>query len=180
MTVDSAAMSQPLTVMGEIVAVHGIRGAVKIYSHTDPLDNLLDYSGWVLRHGADQQAVEVVSGRLQGRVLIVQLKGVNDRNQALELVGREVCVPSASLPALEPGEYYWHQLQGLQVVTLGGELLGVVDHLLETGANDVLVVKPCTGSLDQRERLLPYVPDEFIRDIDLAAGCMQVDWDPEF
>lgn len=180
MAVDSAAMSQPLTVMGEVVSVHGIRGAVKIYSHTDPLDNLLDYSGWVLRHGAHQQAVDVVSGRLQGRVLVVQLKGVNDRNQALELVGHEVCVPSASLPALEPGEYYWHQLQGLQVVTLSGELLGVVDHLLETGANDVLVVKPCTGSLDQRERLLPYVPDEFIREIDLAAGRMQVDWDPEF
>ncbi|SDT91541.1 ribosome maturation factor RimM [Halopseudomonas salegens] len=180
MAVDPVAESQPLTVMGEIVAVHGIRGAVKIYSHTDPLDSLLDYTGWVLRQGAHQHAVKVVSGRLQGRVLIVQLKGISDRNQALELVGHEVCVPSTSLPDLEPGEYYWHQLQGLQVFTLAGELLGVVDHLLETGANDVLVVKPCAGSLDQRERLLPYLPEDFIREIDLVAGRMQVDWDPEF
>lgn len=177
---DNLAASQPLTVMGEVVSVHGIRGDVKIYSHTDPLDNLLDYADWILRKGNQRHAVKVLAGRLQGRVLVVQLDGVKDRNQALELVGYEVCVPSASLPSLAPGEYYWHQLEGLQVVTLAGELLGVVDHLLETGANDVLVVKPCSGSIDQRERLLPYLPDAFIHEIDLAAGLMRVDWDPEF
>lgn len=170
----------PLVVLGKIVSVHGIRGAVKVYSHTDPLDNVLDYPEWTLRKGNAQQSVSVVAGRVQGRILVVQLKGLDDRDKALELVDWEICVPRAELPSLEDGEFYWHQLEGLQVVTLDGQLLGRIDHLLETGSNDVMVVKPCAGSLDQRERLLPYLPDLYVKHIDLTEGVMQVDWDPEF
>lgn len=170
----------PLVVLGKIVSVHGIRGAVKVYSHTDPLDNVLDYPEWILRKGGMQQQASVVAGRVQGRILVVQLKGLDDRDKALELVDWEICVPQAELPALDDGEFYWHQLEGLQVVTLDGKLLGRIDHLLETGSNDVMVVKPCAGSLDQRERLLPYLPDLYVKHIDLTDGVMQVDWDPEF
>lgn len=170
----------PLVILGKIVSVHGIRGAVKVYSHTDPLDNVLDYPEWTIRRGNEQRQVSVVAGRVQGRILVVQLKGLTDRNQALELVDWEICVPQSELPELDDGEFYWYQLEGLQVVTLDGQLLGRIDHLLETGSNDVMVVKPCAGSIDQRERLLPYLPERYVKHIDLAEGVMQVDWDPEF
>ena len=169
-----------MLVLGKIVSVHGIRGAVKVLSHTDPLDNVLDYPQWSLRRGAEQRTVSVTGARVQGRVLIVQLKGVNDRNQAEELVNFEICVAQDALPELEEGEFYWHQLEGLRVETLDGQLLGRIDHLLETGSNDVMVVKPCEGSVDKRERLLPYLPDLYVKSIDLQAGLMQVDWDVEF
>ena len=71
-------------------------------------------------------------------------------------------------------------LEGLQVVNQEGQLLGKVDHLLETGSNDVMVVKPCAGSVDQRERLLPYLPGQFVIKVDLETQVMQVDWDAEF
>lgn len=167
-------------VLGKIVSVHGVRGAIKVYSDTDPIDNILDYPDWILRRGDEVQRVSVVSARVQGRILVVQLKGLTDRDQALAMAGFEICVPQSELPELESGEFYWYQLEGLQVVTLEGQLLGRIDHMLETGANDVMVVKPCTGSIDQRERLLPYLPDLYIKDIDLATGVMQVDWDAEF
>lgn len=167
-------------VLGKIVSVHGVRGAVKVYSDTDPIDNILDYPDWILRRGNEIQRVSVVSARVQGRILVVQLKGLTDRDQALAMAGFEICVPQSELPELDSGEFYWYQLEGLQVVTLEGQLLGRIDHMLETGANDVMVVKPCTGSIDQRERLLPYLPDLYIKDIDLATGVMQVDWDAEF
>ena len=170
----------PLLILGKIVSVHGIRGAVKVYSHTQPLDNVLNYPVWTLRKGQQQRQVSVIAGRLQGRILVVQLKGLRDRDEALELVDWEICVPQSELPELSEDEYYWHQLEGLQVVTLEGQLLGRIDHLLETGSNDVMVVKPCAGSLDQRERLLPYLPDLYVKHIDLTEGVMQVDWDPEF
>ncbi|NLY57186.1 MAG: ribosome maturation factor RimM [Gammaproteobacteria bacterium] len=170
----------PLLILGKIVSVHGIRGAVKVYSHTQPLDNVLNYPVWTLRKGQQQRQVSVIAGRLQGRILVVQLKGLRDRDEALELVDWEICVPQSELPELSEDEYYWHQLEGLQVVTLEGQLLGRIDHLLETGSNDVLVVKPCAGSIDQRERLLPYLPDLYVKHIDLSEGVMQVDWDPEF
>ncbi|MEH6386993.1 MULTISPECIES: ribosome maturation factor RimM [Pseudomonas] len=170
----------PLVVLGKIVGAHGIRGAVKVYSHTDPLDNILDYPRWTLRKGADKRTVTFTDARLQGRVLVVQLKGLDNRNQALDLTDFEICVVQSALPDLDEGEFYWHQLEGLQVVNLEGQLLGRVDHLLETGSNDVFVVKPCEGSLDQRERLLPYLPDQYVKDINLSTGIVQVDWDPEF
>lgn len=180
MSLEPVAPASDLLVLGKIVSAHGIRGAVKVFSHTDPLDNLLDYPQWILCRDGQQQTLRVTAGRLQGRVLVASLKGVADRNQALELVGWEICLPREQLPDLQDGEFYWHQLEGLRVVTREGQLLGVIDHLLETGSNDVMVVKPCEGSIDQRERLLPYLPGQYVLDIDLQQGVMQVDWDPEF
>ena len=167
-------------VLGKIVSVHGVRGAVKVYSHTDPLDNVLDYAEWSLNRGSEQRTVSVLGGRVQGRVLVVNLKGIDDRNKAEELVDFEISIASDALPELEDGDFYWHQLDGLQVVNQEGQLLGKADHLLETGSNDVMVVKPCAGSVDQRERLLPYLPGQFVIKVDLETQVMQVDWDAEF
>ena len=167
-------------VLGKIVSVHGVRGAVKVYSHTDPLDNVLDYAEWSLNRGSEQRTVSVLGGRVQGRVLVVNLNGIDDRNKAEELVDFEISIASDALPELEDGDFYWHQLEGLQVVNQEGQLLGKVDHLLETGSNDVMVVKPCAGSVDQRERLLPYLPGQFVIKVDLETQVMQVDWDAEF
>ena len=170
----------PRVVLGKIVSVHGVRGAVKVYSHTDPLDNVLDYAEWTLNRGSEQRTVSVLGGRVQGRVLVVNLKGIDDRNKAEELINFEISVAADTLPELDEGDFYWHQLEGLEVVNLQGQVLGAVAHLLETGSNDVMVVKPCTGSVDQRERLLPYLPGQFVIQVDLETKVIQVDWDAEF
>lgn len=86
----------------------------------------------------------------------------------------EIGVSRDQLPATAPGEYYWSELQGLEVITVEGESLGTVDHLLETGANDVLVVK------GERERLIPFVMDQVVTEVDLEHGLIRVDWDKEF
>ena len=171
--------AEDLIVLGKITSVHGVRGEVKIYSFTDPIDNLLDYPTWTLKRDGEVKQVELVSGRLQGKVLVAKLKGLDDREVARTLAGFDICVPRALLPDLDDGEYYWHQLEGLKVIDLQGQLLGRLDHLLETGSNDVMVVKPCPGSLDDRERLLPYT-EQCVQKVDLAAGEMRVDWDADF
>ena len=170
---------EDLIVLGKITSVHGVRGEVKIYSFTDPIDNLLDYPAWTLKRDGEVRQAELVSGRLQGKVLVAKLKGLDDREVARTFAGFDICVPRALLPDLEDGEYYWHQLEGLKVIDLQGQLLGRLDHLLETGSNDVMVVKPCPGSLDDRERLLPYT-EQCVQKVDLAAGEMRVDWDADF
>lgn len=172
-------LERELVVLGKIVSVHGIRGAVKVYSFTDPIDNILDYKSWILRREDEQITAQLQTGRMQGKVLVAELANVADRDQARELVDFEICVYRDELPELASDEYYWYQLQGLKVITQQGQLLGRVDHLLETGANDVLVVKPCADSIDDRERLLPYI-DQCVLTIDLTAGELQVDWDAEF
>ena len=170
---------EDLIVLGKITSVHGVRGEVKIYSFTDPIDNLLGYPAWTLKRDGEVKQVELVSGRLQGKILVAKLKGLDDREVARTFAGFDICVPRALLPDLDDGEYYWHQLEGLKVIDLQGQLLGRLDHLLETGSNDVMVVKPCPGSLDDRERLLPYT-EQCVQQIDLAAGEMRVDWDADF
>ncbi|QZX82097.1 ribosome maturation factor RimM [Metapseudomonas otitidis] len=173
------AAADELIVLGKIFSVHGVRGEVKVYSFTDPLDNVLDYPRWTLTRDGEVKQVEVASGRVQGKFLVVKLKGLDDRDVARTYAGFEIRVPESELPELEEDEFYWHQLEGLSVINQDGQLLGKVDHLLETGANDVMVVKPCTGSLDDRERLLPYT-EQCVQAIDLDAGEMRVDWDADF
>ncbi|MNM76249.1 Ribosome maturation factor RimM [compost metagenome] len=168
-----------LVVLGKIVSVHGIRGEVRVYSFTDPLDNLLDYRRWTLKRGTEVRQAELVSGRVQGNVLVAKLKGLDDREVARTFADFEILVPRSELPELSEGEFYWSQLEGLKVIDQSGQLLGIIDHLLETGANDVMVVKPCAGSLDERERLLPYT-EQCVLAVDLAAGEMRVDWDADF
>ena len=168
-----------LIVMGKVGAVHGVRGEVKIHSFTDPMENLFNYAVWYLRRDADIQQVKLASARTQGKGLVARIEGLDDRELARTYTGLEICVPRSELPELEQGEFYWHQLVGLQVINQQQQLLGKVDHLLETGANDVLVVRPCVGSLDGRERLLPYT-DDCLQQIDLDKGVISVEWDADF
>lgn len=173
------APAEEMIVLGKIVSVHGIRGEVKVYSFTDPLDNLLDYRRWTLKRGNEVRQAELVQGRVQGNVLVAKLKGLDDREIARTFADFEILVPRSELPVLDDGEFYWSQLEGLKVIDQNGQLFGILDHMLETGANDVMVVKPCAGSLDDRERLLPYT-DQCVQAVDLEAGEIRVDWDADF
>ena len=171
----TSAPAEDLIVIGKIVSVHGVRGDVKIYSFTDPIDNLLEYRRWTLRRGDEVKQVELVKGRLQGKILVATLKGLTEREEARTYADFEICIPRSELPQLTGDDYYWYQLQGLTIINQLEQVLGRVDHLLETGANDVMVVKPFDGSLDDRERLLPYT-DQCVLKIDLEAGEMHEDW----
>jgi len=165
---------QPV-VLGKITGLFGVRGWVKVFSHTEPRTNIVDYSPWLVRRpGGQWQTMQVLDGKAHGKGVVAQLEGIVDRDQAALLLGAEVAVPRSQLPAPGEGEYYWTDLIGLQVVTTTGEDLGRVDSLLETGSNDVLVVK------GERERLIPFLTPEVITEVDLAGGRIQVDWDPEF
>lgn len=167
-------------VLGKITAVYGVKGWVKIYSFTDPMENIFTYQPWQLKVGDTFKTLKVETGKVHGKGLVAKLVGVDDRNVAQGFCGYEIVVDSSQLPELEEGEYYWNQLKNLLVYTESDQLLGKVSHLIETGANDVLVVKATKDSIDQQERLLPYLPDQVIKKIDLETGTMRVDWDPEF
>ena len=145
-----------------------------MFSYTEPRANIVHYQPWYLRRGDDWQPRQVAEGRAHGKGVIARLEDCDDRDQALALMNYEIGVRRDQMPEPAPGEYYWNDLLGLNVVTLRNEPLGKVDHLLETGANDVLVVS------GDRERLIPFVLDDVVKLVDLDAGVIQVDWDKEF
>lgn len=165
---------QKIISLGKISGIFGVNGRVKVFSYTDPRENILQYSPWILQRNGQQKEINVIGGNRQGKTLVAQLQGIESREAAQLLNGWEIVINASQLP--EPGadEYYWVDLVGLQVETKDGEQLGVVDYLLETGANDVLVVK------SDRERLIPFIQGQTVLNIDLAAGRMVVEWDPEF
>ena len=182
-------------ILGRVSAVHGVKGWVKVFSHTEPKAAILSYRPWLLaadrlperqtgRAAGQRQwrTVKVLDGRPQGKTLVAHIEGCDDRDSAQQYIGLDIAVYPDQLAPLAEGEHYWHQLEGLAVISeFAGQTieLGRVDHLLATGANDVLVVKSTSGSLDQRERLLPYI-DDVVLAVDLEAKTIRVDWDPEF
>ena len=174
------ASAAPPVLLGSLAGGHGVKGWVKVHSWTQPMEAILDYSPWLLCQGSQMQEAKVLDGRQQGKRLLAHLEGVADRTQADALSGWEIRLPQARLPALAAGDFYWFQLQGLAVKNMQGQLLGQVARLLETGANDVLVVQPTAGSLDDAERLIPYVRDSIVQSVELDAGEIRVDWGQDY
>ena len=166
-------------VIGRVSGVYGVRGWVRIHSFTEPMENLLGYGDWKLNRRGHWETIEIDDGRLHGKGLIAHIVGIDNRDAAVQLKGCDIAIPRGLLPALESEEYYWHQLEGLAVYT-GQTLLGRVDHLMETGSNDVLVVRACEGSLDNRERLIPWIRGQVVEKVDLEGDRIDVSWDPEF
>ncbi|MCP4789518.1 MAG: ribosome maturation factor RimM [Gammaproteobacteria bacterium] len=170
----------PRVKLGRITTVYGVKGWVKVFSNTEPMDNIFAYQPWQIFINGQWQEVKLKQGKRHGKGLVAQLEGCNDRDQAKLYAGAEIAVESSKLPDLEDGDYYWSQLTGMNVETEAGVKLGKVDHLIATGSNDVLVVKGNQESIDTEERLIPWLPDQVITKIDLSGGVIRVDWDPEF
>jgi len=161
--------------LGRISGLFGVRGWVKIHSDTDPREGILRYSPWYLRREGHWEERRPEQGQRQGKGVVAKIEGCEDRDAAAGLMGAVIAVRRDQLPGgLHPGEYYWADLEGLQVVTTAGVELGRVDHLLETGANDVLVVR------GDRERLIPYLWQQVVLEVDLEQRRLLVDWDPDF
>ena len=160
--------------VGRISGVFGIKGWVKVFSFTDARESILNYSPWLLKKDSETRLVNVIDGNLQGKAVVAQLDGVSDRDQAASLMGWDIFINPDQLPKVAKNEYYWSDLVGLAVETTLGVQLGIVDSLLETGANDVVIVK------GERERAIPFLQGKTIINIDLDAGKMIVDWDPDF
>lgn len=147
---------------------------MRVHSYTEPREAILDYAPWYLRHGGQWLARKLIKGRAQGKGLVAALEGIGNRDEAALWVGCEIAIRRDQLPLLEKGEYYWMDLVGLRVFTVQGDDLGQVKRLLETGANDVLVVQ------GERERLIPFLMGSVVRRVDPQQRTLTVDWDPDF
>ena len=158
-------------VLGRVAGLYGVKGWIKVHSYTEPREAILDYKDWLLLRKHDQQTVRLAEGKRHGKTIIARFDGVDTRDDAASYVGDDIAVPRERLPDTAQDEFYWADLEGLQVVHSDGRILGRVAYLLATGANDVLVVE------GDQEILIPFVRGRFIKDVDLAAGVISVDWE---
>ena len=170
--------------VGTVGRAHGVRGWVRVRSDMEPPEDLLRHDTWFLERAGAWRPVAVRAARTHGAALVAHFEGIEDRDAAAELAGTRLGLPRDAFPVLDDGQYYWVDLIGLEVHDEGGESLGVVRKMIETGANDVMVVGPgpggpaTPGGGRAAERVIPFVTGDVVREVDLDAGRIRVSWPP--
>ena len=160
--------------LGRVGGVFGVKGWLKIQSYTSPSSNIASFGVWTLRLLDVEREFEIESSRVQKGGVVAKLRGVEDRDSAREWTGAEIVVPRSDLPAAAEGEIYWTDLEGLEVMTTVGVVLGKIEGLFTTGAHDVLVVS------GERERLIPFVAGRTVVRVDLGQRLIIVDWPADY
>lgn len=166
--------------LGRFGKVYGLKGWIRLNSYTSPADTICGYGTLAAKIGDKWTKLALEEFRRQGNSLVVHIKGYDDPETARLLTGKSIWIESSELPALPEGEFYWHQLLGLQVVSQHGENFGKVAELLETGANDVFVVEATADSIDQRQRLIPYLSGSVVQQVNLVDGWIRVNWEADY
>ena len=177
-------------ILGRITGVYGVKGWVKVFSYTDPMEAIVDYNPWLIRaenrKNATWSQVKLKAGKRHAKTVVAKLENCNDRDAAMSYVGTEIAIEKQQLEQLtEENEYYWRDLIGLRVINQQDVELGVVQSLMETGANDVLVVvteidTEDGASKETIERLIPWTLDNAIVSVDLEQKVIEVDWEPDY
>lgn len=156
--------------LGKIAGFFGVKGWVKLYSHTRPRIGIAAYSTFYA--GANKAPLTFTKIQESGKYIIAHIDGVNSREDAEAFIEQSLYVARDDLPKLD-NEYYWHELIGLRVINQQGQHLGKITEMMETGANDVMVIHNDNGE----EYLIPYVLSHFVLAIDAKQGEIRVDWD---
>lgn len=166
---------EQIVVVGRFGSPHGIKGMVKVFSFTKPSENILQYQPWLVKKGRTWQTMTFKHAENRSKFIVVNMDGYLDRTSCEELTNCEIGVNRQQLPELEDNEFYWKDLEGLEVENKQQEHLGKVSHLFETGSNDVLVVEG-----GKKRYLIPFLMNEVVIEVDIKNAKIIVDWDPEF
>jgi 16S rRNA processing protein RimM len=159
-------------VVGKIGSTYGVQGWLKVFSFTEVIADILDYDPWYLEEGNSWKSIQIKSAREHGKCVVAQFAGCNNPEQARLLTGKKIAIKRSQLADLKTDEYYWTDLVGLTVIDQNGETLGKVLYLIETGANDVMVIEN-----KGKEHAIPYLPGKVVTRVDLAKQAMYVNWD---
>lgn len=162
-----------MLIIGKFGAPHGIRGEIKVFSFTRPETNVFNYKTWYIKKQGTWQPLIHTSKKTLKDGFVVAIEGFEDCDVVRELTNVEFAVEKTSLPALAQDEFYWKDLEGLTVKNTEGRVFGQIDHLFETGSNDVIVVRSPEG----KKVLIPYLFNDTVLKVDLEAGEMTVDWE---
>ncbi|MDX1901524.1 MAG: ribosome maturation factor RimM [Gammaproteobacteria bacterium] len=159
-------------IVGKIGATYGVRGWLKITSYTESTDTLLNFHDWYLKYPDQWKLIHIEASKRHGKSIIAKLESVHTPEAARRLTGKEIAIPRSQLPPIKENEYYWADLIGLTVLTVDQVKLGTVRYLIETGANDVMIIQ----DEHNREHAIPWITS-VIKQVSLEDKTIVVDWE---
>ncbi len=163
--------------IGKLGKPHGIKGYIYFHYYGKELSTLLSYEELIVEK---EKSFKLEKTFEKSDRLIIKLEGCDDRNLAEQLRNKEVYIHEENLPLLKDGEYYLYQLEGLKVRNLENKTLGIVQGSFATKSNEVLIIQSSQESIDDKERLLPYIKPQVVKEISLEKGLLLVDWPDDF
>jgi 16S rRNA processing protein RimM len=166
-------LRENLVCVGYISAAQGIDGKIRVFSRTSPRENILNYSPWLMEREGRLEEI-IVRGKRQGQLVVATIDGVESRDQAEALIGSQLYIMPDQLPELDSDDYYWSELIGMRVDSIAGEYLGDITDMMETGADDVMVVA------GDQEHLIPFVLNDLVKRVDRKERRVLVDWKSDY
>ncbi|RIY32530.1 hypothetical protein CKF54_04630 [Psittacicella hinzii] len=173
------AKKEKLITLGKFGSTYGYKGWIRVNSFTEEPTNIFSYANWFVNINNTLTPVKVESWKVHANHLVCKLDCLDSLEEAKAFNNLFVYVKGEDLPELD-GEYYWKDLMGCKVFTPAGYELGTVTQIMETGANDVLVLQaPLTDAYNRKDRMVPFI-DKYLVEVDINNKKIVIEWDPEF
>ncbi|MFP3019474.1 MAG: ribosome maturation factor RimM [Arsenophonus sp.] len=166
-------------VLGILGSSYGIYGWFRIFSYTEYTENIFKYQPWFIQRSGEWKRLKLEDWKYHNKDIIIKIKNIDNRNLSNSITNCKIIVDAKQLPVLKDNDYYWKDIIGCKVITTKGYNLGYVKNLMETGSNDVLIIKAnLKDAFHIKERLIPFLNEKVIKNIDLSTKIIKVDWDP--
>tara|TARA_Y100000590_G_scaffold292006_1_gene328739 strand:- start:779 stop:1297 length:519 start_codon:yes stop_codon:yes gene_type:complete len=156
-------------ILGKIIGHFGVKGWLKVYSHTQPREEITKYKLIYVYLEGNYELIGDSEWNSSGKNILLKLDKTSDRESASKYINLDLVIDRTNLPDLPEGRYYWNDLEGIQVKNIHGNSLGTISHMIETGSNNVVVLSD--------DRLIPFVLNDVVKEVDLKNRIMIVEWD---
>jgi len=145
---------------------------LKLFSFTEKKESIFTYTPWLIKNNNTWTTIDIEYKKNKKDFFLIKIKNINDRILAKQLTNVNILTEKYNLPILNINEYYWNDLINCRVISIYGDYLGIVDNLIYTGSNDILIVK----NINKIDILIPFLHETIIKKVDIHNYTITVDW----
>jgi 16S rRNA processing protein RimM len=127
-------------ILGKVVSTHGIHGWLSILCFAHPPQNLTNYDTSIVFNDSERK-INITDVKIMPKKVIIKIEGYDSIDLSESILGKDIFIDKSEIPTLIEGEYYWRDLEGLEVFTSKEKYLGIIDFIFNNGSNDVLAIK---------------------------------------
>lgn len=158
--------------LGKIVGHFGVKGWLKVLSYTKPREQIKKYQEIKIDNDHLKSDFKLEAWKIHGNHVLLKIEKFDNRDDACVFINSQIIIDRKNLPNLTEGQYYWNDLEGMEVQGIDGNKIGKVSHMIETGSNDVMV-------MEDNKELIPFIFGQVVKKVDIEKNLIEVDWNWE-